>query len=118
MHSNSPFIFRDVISKFSLPEFRKKQVSNFGVKVPLLDKKKKILEPSTNGKIINCKYHLEISPQFNACCNTWNANTFILPLTIQGEGGITVVDAPNDWKPKMFDSQMLLIPNRDSFIRR
>ena len=76
------------------------------------------MEPSTSGRIIDCKYHIEIDPKYSACCTTETANNFILPLTIQGEGGISVVDTPVDWQPTTFEAQLLFVPNRDSFIRR
>lgn len=29
-----------------------------------------------------------------------------------------MIDAPTDWRPTTFDPQLLLIPNRESFMRR
>jgi hypothetical protein len=29
-----------------------------------------------------------------------------------------VIDAPNDWQPFTYESQLLLVANRDSFIQR
>ena len=93
--------------------FRKRQASTFVVKIPLNTKRnKKVLEPSTNGKVIDCKYHLEIMPKYRTFLSSQALTNFILPLTIQAEGGITVIDAPQDWRPTTYDPQVLFIPNR------
>lgn len=89
------------------------------MKIPLTDKNgKQALEPSTSGKIIDCKYYVEIDPKYSGCCTTERTNNFILPLIIQAEGVISVIDTPVDWQPTTFEAQLLFVPNRDSFIRR
>lgn len=98
-----PLIFRDIIYEEELPLFRKKQSTTFVLKIPLTDRSgKQPLEPSTNGRIIDCKYHVEIDPKYTACCTTESTNNFIMPLIVQGEGGFSAVHAPVNWEPTTF----------------
>ena len=68
--------------------------------------------------MINCRYHIEILPKYTTFFSSTSVASSILPLIIQALGGITEIEAPQDWRPTTFDSKLLLIPGRESLERR